>query len=105
MADYNGVWPAGGLLFDGGKIWRNTSGVPLITPPSGFPGTPSQWRHLFVEVTTSAPDEWPPWVQPTGAHDAYPKDARVTHSGRHWASLVDANVWEPPTQWADMGPA
>jgi len=36
-----------------------------------------------------------PWVQPTGAHDAYPRGAIVTHKGRTWESTIDANVWEP----------
>lgn len=53
-------------------------------------------------------DEWPDWVQPTGAHDAYPAGAKVTRSGRRWSSLVAANVWEPsaavPTLWRDEGP-
>lgn len=35
------------------------------------------------------------WVQPTGAHDAYPKDSIVLHDGKEWASLIPANVWEP----------
>lgn len=38
MADYAGVWPAGRLLLDGGKVWRNTTSIPLTTAPSGFPG-------------------------------------------------------------------
>lgn len=36
-----------------------------------------------------------PWVQPTGAMDAYAKDAVVSHSGQAWRSLIDANVWAP----------
>ena len=35
------------------------------------------------------------WEQPTGAHDAYPEGAEVVHDGTTWASLIDANVWEP----------
>jgi len=35
------------------------------------------------------------WVQPTGAHDAYPLGALVKHNGEIWESIVDANVWEP----------
>lgn len=35
------------------------------------------------------------WVQPTGAHDAYPQGAVVTHDGKEWVSLTPANVWEP----------
>ena len=50
--------------------------------------TPALWVIVSLE-------EWPDWVQPTGAHDAYAKDAKVTHSGKKWTSDVDANVWEP----------
>lgn len=35
------------------------------------------------------------WVQPTGAHDAYPQDWEVTLGGKTWVSLVNANVWKP----------
>lgn len=47
------------------------------------------------------------WVQPTGAHDAYPQRYPVQHGGRVWRSLVAGNVWEPgadgpvPT-WEDI---
>ena len=36
-----------------------------------------------------------PWTQPTGAHDAYPLGATVTHNGTAWENLTPANVWEP----------
>ena len=35
------------------------------------------------------------WAQPTGAHDAYPLGAIVTHGGRVWENVTPANVWEP----------
>lgn len=35
------------------------------------------------------------WVQPTGAHDAYPQFWLVEHGGKTWMSLIPANVWEP----------
>lgn len=35
------------------------------------------------------------WVQPVGAHNAYLAGDEVEHNGRRWASLIDANVWEP----------
>ena len=50
--------------------------------------TPALWIVVSLE-------EWPEWVQPTGAHDAYAKDAKVTHNGTKYTSDVDANVWEP----------
>ena len=54
----------------------------------GAEGTSS----IFVKISL---EEWPEWIQPTGAHDAYAKDAKVTHNGKKWTSDVDANVWEP----------
>ena len=50
--------------------------------------TPALWVMVSL-------DEWPEWIQPTGSHDAYAKDAKVTHNGKKWTSDVDANVWEP----------
>lgn len=50
--------------------------------------TPALWVKASLE-------EWPEWIQPTGAHDAYAKGDKVTHSSKKWTSDVDANVWEP----------
>ena len=49
---------------------------------------PAVWKRVFLE-------ECPEWVQPTGAHDAYAKSAKVKHNGKKWISTVDNNVWEP----------
>lgn len=46
-------------------------------------------------VTSDPAEEWPAWSQPLGAHDAYSAGDKVCHNGKHWASTVDANVWEP----------
>jgi hypothetical protein len=49
---------------------------------------------------------WPAWVQPLGAHDAYPAGEIVAHAGRDWESLLDANVWEPGVSgWREYVPA
>lgn len=47
-------------------------------------------------------DEWPEFVRPTGAHDAYPMGAKITYKGKRYVSLVDANCWPPdeyPQGW------
>ena len=54
------------------------------TPPM----TPALWTAVSL-------DEYPAWVQPTGAHDAYSKGDKVTHNGKRWTSDVDNNTWEP----------
>lgn len=48
------------------------------------------------------PDEWPAWVQPTGAHDCYNIGDKVTYNGKHYTSTIDGNVWSPdayPQGW------
>ena len=32
-------------------------------------------------------EEWPEYVQPTGAHDAYHNGDKVTWNGQHWAPI------------------
>ena len=48
-----------------------------------------------------------PWIQPTGAHDAYPLGLTVVHGGHLWESDHPFNVWEPGTGdlWTDRGEA
>lgn len=50
--------------------------------------TPALWKVVSIET-------YPEWVQPTGAHDAYDKDATVSHNGKHWKNTINANVYEP----------
>ena len=65
--------------------------------------TPDVAVSLYVKVSI---EEFPEWVQPTGAHDAYNKGDKVSHNGKHWESLIDANVYEPtesvPTLWKEV---
>ena len=57
--------------------------------------TPALWVAVSIE-------EYPEWVQPTGAHDAYNKGDIVSYNGTLYISLIDANVWSPegyPAGW------
>lgn len=73
-----------------GKGWRN------LTPANVFAPGVSGWRELWG--SSGAPNEWPAWVQPVGAHDAYKLGAKVSHAGKRWLNTgSDANVWEPGT--------
>lgn len=71
-----------------GVHWLNTvsTGMPNVWPP-GVAG----WRAYEADGEGRAI-----WVQPTGAHDAYPVGfGPVAHAGRLWVSTTPANVWEP----------
>ena len=64
--------------------------------------TPDITPALFVVVSL---DEWPEFVQPTGAHDAYKKGDKVTFEDKHYISLIDANVYSPaayPAGWQEQ---
>lgn len=54
--------------------------------------TPDVVPALWVRTST---EEWPEWIQPQGAHDAYNAGDKVSHNGKHWISDIDANVYEP----------
>lgn len=54
--------------------------------------TPDLTPALWVVVSIG---EWPEWVQPIGAQDAYMTGDKVSHNEKHWISTADNNVWEP----------
>lgn len=61
--------------------------------------TPDIVPALFTEVSIA---EWPEWVQPTGAQDAYNTGDRVTYNGERYISTIDGNVYSPeayPAGW------
>ena len=50
--------------------------------------TPALWKTVSV-------DEYPEWVQPTGAHDAYNIGDKVTYNGQHYVCTSNGNVYAP----------
>lgn len=61
--------------------------------------TPDHTPALYTEISI---EEWPEWVQPTGAQDAYNRGDKVTFEGAHYVSLIDGNVYSPavyPAGW------
>lgn len=67
--------------------------------------TPEAAASLWTRIADPA-QEWPEWIQPTGAHNAYALGAKVSHAGKHWVSDVDANVWEPGVYgWTEQAEA
>lgn len=51
---------------------------------------------------TEPADEWPEYVQPTGAHDAYQVGDKITYNGVHYVCKLANCVWSPdayPAGW------
>lgn len=94
--DWYKQWEYGEAVKIGDRRWTYVEDEPIlyeVYSPAGdnlYPPdqVPAVWKRVFLE-------EWPEWIQPTGAHDAYAEGAKVTHNGKKWTSDVNANVWEP----------
>lgn len=79
--------------------------IEKASPDAGLPSFSERLASLEKRVSKleggsssggdSGSSDWPEWVQPTGAHDAYAKGSQVTHHGEKYVSQIDANVWEP----------
>ena len=54
--------------------------------------TPDATPALWVVVSI---DEYPEWVQPTGAHDAYNTGDKVSYNGKHYVCTINANTYAP----------
>lgn len=50
--------------------------------------TPALWVVVSIE-------EYPEWVQPTGAQDAYNTGDIVSYNGKHYVCTIDANTYAP----------
>lgn len=58
--------------------------------------TPVQMDELREQVASALGREpGAPWVQPTGAHDAYAVGNTVTHKGKLWESVIAWNTTIP----------
>ena len=82
---------AGTYWQHGGKLYRVNTGQGH-TIQADWP--PDQAASLFSLAANPA-EEWPDWIQPTGAHNAYAVGDKVMHDGKRWISMVDDNAWEP----------
>lgn len=54
---------------------------------------------------TEPTDEWPEYVQPTGAHDAYQVGDKITWNGKHYICIFANCVWPPadyPAGWQEQ---
>lgn len=64
-------------------------------------------RITALEGGTSGPpvtEEWPEYVQPTGAHDAYNTGDKINFQGKHYICKMDGCVWDPityPAVWEE----
>ncbi len=86
----------------GGKLWRTKVDNNVWEPAAG-----SLWDEIDADGNVVVPpeppaNEYPAWIQPTGAHDAYKIGDKVTFKGKRYTSKINGNVWSPvayPAGW------
>lgn len=86
--------------------------IEKASPDAGLPSFSERMAALEKRVAKlegnlssggdSGSSDWPEWVRPTGAHNAYAKGSQVTHNGEKYVSKIDANVWEPGVLGSDF---
>ena len=86
-------WAAGQAYAAGYKVQHGgTLYKCLQAHTSQADWTPDATPALWVVVSI---DEFPEWVQPTGAHDAYNTGDKVSYNGKHYVCTIDANTYAP----------
>lgn len=58
-----------------------------------------------TEEPTEPVEEYPEYVQPTGAHDAYHIGDKITYNDKHYECIFDGCVWNPdeyPAGWKEI---
>lgn len=58
-----------------------------------------------TEEPTEPVEEYPEYVQPTGAHDAYHVGDKITYNDKHYECIFDGCVWNPdeyPQGWKEV---
>lgn len=87
-------WNGDGVNYSADMLLQYDGSLYRVIQPhtSQADWTPDKVPALFARVSV---EEYPDWVQPTGAHDAYGKGDKVAHNGKQWQSDIDGNVWEP----------
>lgn len=75
---------------DDGVLYRSITGTQkrpteLLYHPKDVPTLLEKVEEGGEEAPS---EEYPEWVQPTGAHDAYAQGAKVSHNGKKWTSDI-----------------
>lgn len=88
--DENWRGKAGDIVQDEGQLYRSIHDVKDAGQNRKPSETPSNWTRIGNPL-----EEFPEWVRPIGAHDAYSKDAKTSHSGKSGSPRWTATYGSP----------
>lgn len=91
------TWGPNGILYEVGSRVKLAGKLYKVIQEhtSQADWAPDVAQSLFVEIVP--PQVIPEFVQPAGAHDAYPAGVKVVFEGQVYESLIDGNSWSPLT--------
>lgn len=93
MKEFYPEWAAGVDYATGYKVQHGGTLYKCVQAhTSQADWTPYATPALWVVVSI---DEYPEWVQPTGAHDAYNTGDKVSYNGKHYICTADGNAYAP----------
>ena len=93
MREFYPEWAAGQAYTAGYKVQHGGTLYKCVQAhTSQADWTPDATPALWVVVSI---DEYPEWVQPTGAHDAYNTGDKVSYNGKHYVCTIDGNAYAP----------
>ena len=105
--NYPAIYPAYrvGKAYEAGEKFQHSGQLYKViqSHTSQLDWLPGEVPALYLKI--APPGTIPDWVQPTGAHDAYAKGAKVRFEGSIYESVIDANVWSPaayPAGWKKL---
>lgn len=82
--------------------------VTVNTNAQGMSAIKEAVEKLGGEITPPekpTEEEYPEYVQPTGAHDAYKVGDKITYNGKKYECIFDGCVWTPdayPQGWKEI---
>lgn len=100
----------GDIVNYNGKLYKSIINTNVWSPDVH----PAGWEEYIEESGGDTPDpepeepstdDVPDFIQPTGAHDAYAKGAKVKYNGKVYESTMDGNVYAPDaylTGWKEV---
>ena len=87
------MWAIGRAYATGDRVQHNGTLYKCVQAhTSQADWTPDATPALWVVVSIA---EYPEWVQPTGAHDAYNTGDKVSYNGKHYVCTIDGNAYAP----------
>ena len=88
-------WKAGAQYAAGDRVYHDGALYKCVLAHVSQTNWEPQTAHSLFSRVAKPNEEYPEWIKPTGAHDAYGMGDKVSYEGKRYVSELYANVYEP----------